>query len=222
MDTPAPFPSNARPPCGCNASSHDPRLVVLTGGPGAGKTAVLEVIRRNFCEHIAVLPESASILFGGGFPRRADRSARAAAQRAIARVQRELERMALEEARAAVVLCDRGTVDGLAYWPGAEADFWSDLGTSRAAEFARYAAVIHLRTPADGSGYDHSNPIRTESAREACEIDARIVGAWEGHPRRFFVESAADFIAKVAAAISLVRAEVPECCRGHQVPELRA
>lgn len=220
MTVPAPPPSNARPPCGCTAAAHVPRLVVLTGGPGAGKTAVLEVIRRNFCEHIAVLPESASILFGGGFPRRPERGAREAAQRAIARVQRELERMAVEEARAAVVLCDRGTVDGLAYWPGAEADFWSDLGTSRAAELARYAAVIHLRTPADGSGYDHSNPVRTESAREACEIDARIGKAWDGHPRRFFIESSAEFIGKVAAVISLVRAEVPECCRGHAVPEI--
>jgi len=39
-------------------------LVVLTGGPGAGKTAFLEIARRNFCEHIAVLPEAASIVFG--------------------------------------------------------------------------------------------------------------------------------------------------------------
>ena len=214
MTVPAHPLSNTRPACGCTAASHAPRLVVLTGGPGAGKTAVLEVIRRNFCEHVAVLPEAASILFGGGFPRRPDRSARAAAQRAIARVQRELERMAVEQARAAVVLCDRGTVDGLAYWPGAEPEFWADLGTSRAAELARYAAAIHLRTPADGSGYDHSNPVRTESAREACEIDARIATAWEGHPRRFFVGSAAEFIEKVTAALSLVRAEMPECCRG--------
>ena len=40
--------------------------MVLTGGPGAGKTAVLEVVRRTFCEHVTVLPEAASILFMGG------------------------------------------------------------------------------------------------------------------------------------------------------------
>ncbi len=47
------------------------RRVVLTGGPGAGKTAALEVIRRLYAPHVQVLPEAASIVFGGGFPRRA-------------------------------------------------------------------------------------------------------------------------------------------------------
>jgi predicted ATPase len=47
-----------------------PKLVVLTGGPGAGKTALLEVVRRHFCEHVVVLPEAASIVFGGGLASR--------------------------------------------------------------------------------------------------------------------------------------------------------
>jgi predicted ATPase len=33
-------------PCEC-AAVHERRRVVLTGGPGAGKTAVLELIRRH-------------------------------------------------------------------------------------------------------------------------------------------------------------------------------
>ena len=37
-------------PCPCS-DSHRTRRVVLTGGPGAGKTAVLELIRQSFCEH---------------------------------------------------------------------------------------------------------------------------------------------------------------------------
>lgn len=43
--------------------------VVLTGGPGAGKTAVLELVRRAVCRHVRVLPEAASVVYGGGFPR---------------------------------------------------------------------------------------------------------------------------------------------------------
>ena len=35
----------------------EPRRVVLTGGPGAGKTAALEMIKQSFCEHVRVLPE---------------------------------------------------------------------------------------------------------------------------------------------------------------------
>jgi predicted ATPase len=49
---------------------HKRKTIVLTGGPGAGKTAVLErLVRQEFCAHIQVLPEAAGIVFGGGFPR---------------------------------------------------------------------------------------------------------------------------------------------------------
>ena len=41
--------------CRC-AQPHQRRRVVLTGGPGAGKTAVLELVRRTFCHHVDVLP----------------------------------------------------------------------------------------------------------------------------------------------------------------------
>jgi nucleoside-triphosphatase THEP1 len=43
------------------------RRVVLTGGPGGGKTAVLELVQRTLCEHVKVLPEAAGMVFRGGF-----------------------------------------------------------------------------------------------------------------------------------------------------------
>lgn len=104
--------------CPCT-KRHEGHRVVLTGGPGAGKTAVLELIRQSFCAHVLVLPEAAGILFGGGFPREPDVAVQRAAQRAIFFVQRELE-SAADASDAAIVLCDRGTVDGAAYWPGPE------------------------------------------------------------------------------------------------------
>ena len=207
--------------CACEEKVHDCRLVVLTGGPGAGKTAVLEVIRKHFCRHVAVLPEAASILFGGGFPRRSSPLARQAAQRAIYHVQVELERMVVEERRVAVALCDRGTVDGLAYWEGSPESYWAELGTTHEAQLARYAAVIHLRTPSEARGYNWQNPVRTESALEAAARDERILQAWSGHPRRFIVESADSFLVKLAQVIELVREQVPPCCRRHEIPELR-
>src|SRR5689334_15683057 len=86
------------------------RRIVLTGGPGAGKTAVLEMIRKTLCEHVQVLPESAGIVFGGGFPRRPELKARRAAQRAIFHVQCELEAAIITD-EVSVALCDRGTID---------------------------------------------------------------------------------------------------------------
>jgi hypothetical protein len=115
--------------CPCE-TPHVPRRIVLTGGPGAGKAAVLELVRLLFCEHVMLLPEAASIVFGGGFPRDRSPLGREAAQRAIFHVQRELERRAEGLATPAMVLCDRGTVDGLAYWPAESPYYWRSLGTS--------------------------------------------------------------------------------------------
>ena len=199
--------------CGCRLARHEPRLVVLTGGPGAGKTAILEVVRRHFCEHVVVLQEAASILFNGGFPRKETPEALRAAQRAIFHVQIELERLALEGGQAAVVLCDRGTVDGLAYWPGDPDAFWGELGTSREEQLKRYATVIHLRTPSATQGYNHDNPQRQESARRAMQLDRRIEQAWAGHPDHPFVGSQTEFIVKIEKTLSLIRAHVPDCCR---------
>ena len=199
--------------CKCG-SVHEQRRVVLTGGPGAGKTALLELIRQTFCSHVRVLPESAGIVFGGGFPRGNEEACRRAAQRAIFHVQRQLEVIG-DLHNPAVVLCDRGTIDGLAYWPGRVEDFWSSLGTTLDTELRRYQAVIHLRTPTAEHGYNRRNPLRTESAATAAEIDARLADVWASHPRRFVVESATEFILKASAALDILRSEVPECCRQH-------
>ena len=175
--------------CSCKEERHDCRRVVLTGGPGAGKTAILEIARRNFCEHIAILPEAAGIIFSGGFWRHDTVPARKAAQRAIYYVQRESERLVEGERNSAIALCDRGTLDSLAYWPETEARFWEEIGSTREKEFSRYSAIIHLRTPPLERGYNNQNPIRIETAKQAL-------------------------------AIAYIRAELPECCRGHKIEEL--
>ena len=187
---------------------------MLTGGPGAGKTAVLELVRQEFCAHVHVLPEAAGIVFGGGFPRAGSIEWRRGAQRAIFFVQRELESTAHVE-NAAVVLCDRGTVDGAAYWPGPES-FWNSVGTTLEHELSRYDAVIHLRTPPIDGGYNHANPLRLESAMAAAAIDAQLLKIWDGHPRRFVVPPSPDFLEKAVRTIEILKAEMPDCCMGKE------
>lgn len=197
-------------PCECG-SPHPRRRIVLTGGPGAGKTAVLEVVRQSFCRHVRVLPEAAGILFGGGFPRDDDPASRRAAQRAIYCTQLELESIVDD---GLVALCDRGTVDGGAYWPG-PGDLWSSVGTTLALQLSRYDAVIHLRTPSPAHGYNQVNPLRIESAAEAVAIDDRIVSLWDGHPMRVVIEATPDFLTKAGRALVAIAAALPACCRKH-------
>jgi hypothetical protein len=159
-----------------------------------------------------VLPEAASILWRGQFPRHATIAGRKAAQRAIVRVQLEMQRMTIEEGRAALIVCDRGTLDGLAYWPGSESEYFDDVASTKQDEIARYATVIHMRTPSLDHGYMPS-PFRIESAAEAALIDAQIDAAWSGHRRRSVIDSDDDFVSKLHRALDLVRAEIPACCR---------
>jgi hypothetical protein len=174
---------------------------------------VLELIRLFFCEHVTTLPEAAGIVFGGRFPRSDRPPLRQAAQRAIYHIQRELETIA-DTGNAAVVLCDRGTVDCAAYWLGG-GDLYSSVGTTRAAELERYHAVIHLRTPTSENAYDRRNPLRIETLEQAAAIDAAIAAEWSAHPRLFIVEPTEDFLNKAARALALLRDQVPPCCRHH-------
>lgn len=189
----------------------DPRRIVLTGGPGAGKTAILELVRRTFCTHVEVLPEAASVVFRGGFPRRPAVEERRAAQRAIFHVERELERVAEARDELSLVLCDRGTLDGLAYWPGDPDELFRAADTTFEAELSRYAGVIHLRTPTRKNGY-HRDPIRVESAHEAELIDERLLEIWASHPNRHVIDSTPDFLTKARRAIAVLGAELPPLC----------
>lgn len=184
------------------------RFIVLTGGPGAGKTAVMEAARQIFANEVAILPEAASIVYSGGFPRNGTIPSVHAAQRAIASVQRELEQFTLDDRSAPVALCDRGIADGAAYWPEGPLAFYASIGIPAVQVFARYSTVIHLRTPSLELGYNNSNPMRTESADEAIALDRRIERVWQGHPNRLVVPATETFTEKLEHVTALIRSEL--------------
>lgn len=176
---------------------------------------MLELAARSFCPHVAILPEAATILFGGGFPRLSTASAQRAAQRAIFHAQRELERLAIEDGRFAMILCDRGTLDGLAYWPGEPGEFWTDVGSTKEAELGHYQSVLHLQTPAVQGGYNHENEVRLETPEEAHDVDERIRAIWAEHTNRELVSAMDDFPRKALYALRFLRAKLPLCCQLH-------
>ncbi len=57
--------------------------IVLTGGPGGGKTTAADLLRRELGSRVVIVPEAATILFAGGFPRSQQWVANRAAQSAI-------------------------------------------------------------------------------------------------------------------------------------------
>ncbi len=185
--------------------------IVVTGGPGAGKTTAADLFRRELGERVVVVPEAATLLFSGGFPRHEDPDALKAAQRAIYFVQRGLEDTQKAQYPGRVLICDRGTVDGACYWPEPRKDFFADVGTSLEKELTRYDAVIFFETAAAGGlQIEGGNPTRVEDLRTAVELDHRLREMWSEHPRFFFVPHHISFFKKIAYGLASLEGVVAQ------------
>ena len=105
-----------------------------------------------------------------------------------------------------LLVCDRGSLDGIAYWPGGKGtEFLGSVQSSLEAEIARYDWVIHLDT-APESHYDVTNPLRTEPFSEAWALNERVKAAWSSHPRRFIIDNdSGHFIDKLGRALTVVQ-----------------
>ncbi len=191
--------------------------VAFTGGPAAGKTAILEVLRRQLRDKVAVLPESATTLFAGGFPRPTDDAGKRLVQQAVFTVQRSLEGIFAIEQPDRPHICDRGGLDGAAYWPGGLSRFLGAMGTTLESEYRRYDAVIFLESSAyDPKIYPPENPHRIETPAQARRLDRALHQIWQDHPRFYFVGHEVRFYEKVAACL-LALADVLDL-GNHTVP----
>jgi predicted ATPase len=185
--------------------------IVLTGGPGGGKTTAADLFRREIGERVVIVPESATILFAGGFPRSRQIDAQRSAQAAVFNVQRNLEDIQSALFPDRILLCDRGTIDGAAYWPNREHDFFAAMGTSFEAELQRYDAVVFFETAAvAGHSIEGGNPVRNESMAEAVELDRRLRALWSRHPRFLMVPHHGSFLHKITAGLAMLQSIVTQ------------
>lgn len=181
---------------------HSKQRVVLTGGPAAGKTAVAEVLKRQLSDEVAVVPEVATMLFQAGFPRPKVQAGRCLVQQTIFSVQRNIEGLYEITHPDVTHVCDRGTLDGAAFWPGGAARFLNAMGTTAETEFRRYDAVVFLQTSAHGENtYSTDSPVRTETPAQARVIDERLQKVWSEHPNFHLVTHESNFYEKVAAVL---------------------
>ena len=183
------------------------KRIVLTGGPGGGKTTAADLLRREIGERIVIVPEAATMLFGGGFPRFGEASARKSAQTAIFHVQRGLEDTFAAAYPDRILLCDRGTVDGAAYWPNSAESFFLSAATTMEAEFRRYDHVMFFETAAVGGiDIEGGNRVRTEDAAAAVELDRGLRELWSQHPRFHLIRHEPSFLRKISRAHEVLEA----------------
>lgn len=189
--------------------------IAVTGGPGGGKTTAADFFRREIGEQVIIVPEAATILFQGGFPRSRQPEASRFAQTAIFHVQRHLEDVQAALYPGRTLLCDRGTIDGAAYWPGEPHHYFEAVGTSFEAELRRYDAVIFFETAAaGGSSIEGGNPTRNETLEEAVALDAALRRLWSRHPRFMLVPNHQSFFKKISLGLEALQNMVSQLSCG--------
>lgn len=188
--------------------------IVVTGGPGGGKTTAADLFRREIGDRVVVVPEAATLLFAGGFPRSTEVHARRSAQRAIYHVQKNLEDVQSALYPERILLCDRGTLDGAAYWPAEGPSFYEAVGSSMEAELHRYDAVLFFQSAAAGGhSTQGNNPTRIETLAEAADLDRRLQALWSQHPRFTLVPHNPSFVKKIMFGLAALESIVAQLGR---------
>lgn len=201
------------------------KVVVLTGGPCAGKTSALARIVQVFTNRgfaVYTIPEAATLFNQAGVNfLTADRRFFLEAEKALLdfqlRMEEQFVRIAAAEQRPSLIVCDRGTMDIAAYMPQ---EIWQallDETKMNPVELRdkRYDSIIHMCTAAKGAEKFYTlsnNASRTESAALATAIDDKLINAWTGHPHLRVVGNETDFEGKLNRVVAEIAAVlgVPE------------
>jgi len=178
------------------------KKIALSGGPGGGKSTAAELFKLEYKDFISLVPEVATLLFRGGYPRVDSPLVIESIQKSIFHVQNNLEDTYANLFPHHTLLCDRGTVDGGGYWPYGPEDFYKTMGTSLEAELASYDAVIFFETAAAGGfTIDLGNPVRNEDQKKAIEIDLKLKALWSQHPNFVYIKNETSFLKKIMKGI---------------------
>ncbi len=184
------------------ASKQQIRKIALSGGPGGGKSTAAELFKLEYKDFISLVPEVATLLFRGGYPRVDSPLVVESIQKSIFHVQGNIEQTYATLFPHHTLLCDRGSVDGGAYWPQGPDHFFETMGTTLQNELERYDAVIFFETAAAGGlAIDLGNPVRNEDQRKAIEIDLKLKNLWSQHPNFVYIKNEPSFLQKILGGI---------------------
>jgi hypothetical protein len=165
--------------------------IVFTGGPCGGKTTAVRHLQEELPKYgltPIVVPEMATLLYGAGV-RWTDMTTEKHQYEFQANVIQQ--QIALEDSLYSfanvvpgrkVFICDRGTIDNLAY----AKDEWHEDILSQVGSIGflkrRYDAVLHMETLAYGAGYSLDNAARYEDPQAARDMCTRTWNMWRRGP----------------------------------------
>ena len=187
-------------------------MIVVTGGPCAGKSTALSWIQKEFTQKgytVLFIGESATELINSGIKNGVCKTKKDF-QLAILRMQKSKEDLYYEAAskmkNKVLIVCDRGTLDGKAYVSEVEFQYLMKVLDTNEIELRdNYDAVFHLVTAAKGAKdyYTYeTNKARTETPEEAAVLDDKIISAWTGHPHLRIIDNSTNFEGKMQRLIN--------------------
>lgn len=173
-------------------------MLVVTGGPCAGKSNVLKAVELLHGDKIEFVPEAATQIREEGFPDPPDDPTarrlwlvefQLALATRILLLENAAQQKALELGKPLIVT-DRGLGDGLAYHPDGPAALVQTKPlvhhklTHPRAILNRYHAVIHMESLAVHHPEQYqtqNNTARYETVEQARATDQAVANAWHGH-----------------------------------------
>jgi predicted ATPase len=192
--------------------------IIITGGPCGGKTTAMARLfsflrERGF--EVITCPEAFTLFGSNGMSLDffGTEGMDSVIQNSVLDVQlsieASLERILKGRGKPAVLLCDRGPMDGSAYL---SEEKWNKILESRNISVTdlrdtRYNAVFHLVTAADGApGFYtlENNQVRSETPEQAIEVDRKTQKAWTGHPHMFVFDNSTDFEGKLQRVVERI------------------
>jgi len=189
-----------------------PLRIVLTGGPGCGKTTALNCLAKKHGHHLMFFPELATdlILTKNINPFTKDGkidnlgSEYKNFQFSLYETQASLEFDAIERAISdgtQGVIFDRGRCDIVAYLSDEKKEFERMFKHSHKYDYNNYDLVIQLRIPPANIYQEglKTNAARTEKYSQAEMLDHKIEIAWQHHPHYHSIPYYQNFDEKINA-----------------------
>jgi thymidylate kinase len=192
------------------------KRIVLTGGPCAGKSSSLELIKNYLSDKgyvVYVVQESATELINSGIKPFGDNNlSMVEFQEVILKYQLYKEDLVETVAKNyktdkdIVIIYDRGVLDNKAYISQEEFDnLLTKYNLKEINLLNRYDYVIHLETAAKGNSYTlENNKARSEDKNKAIEMDYKTYNAWKNHRNLVKVNCYDKFVDKQNQIINIV------------------
>lgn len=185
--------------------------IVITGGPGAGKTSVLKHLSEHLGNKgfdVVIVPETATEIISSGIT--PAKIGQKAFQRNLLQMQLAKEEyytdMAEHLKKDVIMIFDRGALDGKAYLDDEQfAEILDDMGLTEEMLISKYDALFYLETPAGSNSEFYTvenNPARSETPGEASEIALKTLDAWQKYNKVIKIRNERRFEDKIAALIS--------------------